>query len=276
MKRAKLFLSIVLSLVLLCSAATALAGNLTITDGADMLEEMSQFPFFAETDELAVNVRKETNTKSAKVGRIERGTQLIVTGAQLNSVGEIWYAVELKNGTTGYIRSDLLKKVEERISVQPAAFSGGSSKAEFTSFKAKTTQSAVNVRMEASTKGGKAGQISRGQILTVVSQVVNSAGETWYAVKLSDGTEGFIRSDLLIETDEEESKQASYQSTQKKTTTEKSTAKSGSGQYIGNRKTRKFHRASCRTLPKESNRTYFSSRDKAVSNGYVPCKNCDP
>jgi len=63
---------------------------------AETAEEQAQFPFLAETNELAVNVRKETSTKSAKVGRLERGTQLTVLGAQLSSSGEVWYAVALK------------------------------------------------------------------------------------------------------------------------------------------------------------------------------------
>lgn len=276
MKKVKVWMGLLLCFMLLCGVLTAQASDLKITDGADVLEEAKQFPFFAETDELAVNIRKDINTKSAKVGRIERGTQLVVTGAQINDVGEIWYAVELKDGTIGYIRSDLLKRVEEEILLQASEAEHKAPAAAFSSFRAKTTQAAVNVRANASAKGGKVGQVSRGQILTVVSQVINSAGETWYAVKLSDGTEGFIRSDLLMETDEEESVQTSYQSANKETKTQKSTEKSGSGEYIGNKKTKKFHRSSCRSLPKESNRVRFSSRDKAKSSGYSPCKICNP
>ena len=224
-----------------------------------------------------MNVRADTNTKSAKVGRLERGTHLTVTGVQMNNAGEIWYAVRLNDGTEGYIRSDLLEKVEQENFVQKASESEGAKESsQFVAFKAKTTQSAVNVRTEASTKGSKAGQISQGQILTVISQVINSAGETWYAVKLSDGTEGFIRSDLLIETNETQEQQAAYQTTQKKTTNQTGSSKSGSGQYIGNKNSKKFHRISCRSLPKESNRVYFSSREKAVSSGYVACKICKP
>ena len=47
-------------------------------------------------------------------------------------------------------------------------------------------------------------------------------------------------------------------------------------QYIGNLNTHKFHLPSCSTLPKESNRVYFDSREEAVADGYVPCKKCNP
>lgn len=46
--------------------------------------------------------------------------------------------------------------------------------------------------------------------------------------------------------------------------------------YIGNKNTKKFHLPSCYTLPKEKNRVYFSSRDRAISRKFNPCKNCNP
>ncbi|WP_407377649.1 thermonuclease family protein [Methanobrevibacter sp.] len=53
---------------------------------------------------------------------------------------------------------------------------------------------------------------------------------------------------------------------------------SGSGSYVGNANTGKFHRASCSSVDKmsEGNKVFFSSRDDAVSQGYVPCKRCNP
>lgn len=49
-----------------------------------------------------------------------------------------------------------------------------------------------------------------------------------------------------------------------------------SGTYIGNVNSMKFHRTSCSSLPKESNRIYFDSRSAAVDAGYVPCQRCTP
>lgn len=161
----------------------AQTGTTAVQGAADQIEEESQFPFLAQTDELAVNVRRSTSTRSDKVGRLERGTLLTVLAAEINGQGEVWYQVELQNGTQGYIRSDLLVRADEAAIEEAAA------------------------------------------------------------------------------------------QAEKKTT---KTSSSGSGQYIGNRKTKKFHRPSCHTLPKQSNRVYFKSRDKAISSGYVPCKNCNP
>ena len=179
----KRLISLLMCLVLLFGAAVmAQASTTAVQAGADQLEEESQFPFPAETDELAVNVRSSTSTKSGKVGRLERGTLLTVLSAEINGQGEVWYRVELADGTQGYIRSDLLVKADE----------------------------------------------------------------------------------------------AAIGQTQNAQSTRKTSSPSGSGQYIGNKNTRKFHRTSCHTLPKESNRVYCRSREKAVSSGYVPCKNCNP
>lgn len=67
-----------------------------------------QFPFLAQTNELAVNLRSEMDSASTEVGRLERGQQLTVLAAAINDLDEVWYAVALEDGTSGYIRSDLL------------------------------------------------------------------------------------------------------------------------------------------------------------------------
>ncbi|MGS0765335.1 MBL fold metallo-hydrolase [Syntrophomonas curvata] len=46
--------------------------------------------------------------------------------------------------------------------------------------------------------------------------------------------------------------------------------------YIGNKKSLKFHRPDCKSQPAEKNRIYFNSRDKALSQGFSPCTNCQP
>ncbi|MDD2619510.1 MAG: MBL fold metallo-hydrolase [Syntrophomonadaceae bacterium] len=45
---------------------------------------------------------------------------------------------------------------------------------------------------------------------------------------------------------------------------------------IGNKKTRKFHRPDCKTLPEMQNRIFFSNREQAIAQGYTPCKSCNP
>ncbi len=47
-------------------------------------------------------------------------------------------------------------------------------------------------------------------------------------------------------------------------------------EYIGNKNSKKYHLPSCFSLPGNENRTYFNSKEIAISEGYTPCKNCNP
>lgn len=62
------------------------------------------------------------------------------------------------------------------------------------------------------------------------------------------------------------------------TNSDSSSSSSDSGYYIGNSNTGKFHEASCRWGQKisEHNKVTFKSRDYAISQGYQPCKVCNP
>ena len=51
-------------------------------------------------------------------------------------------------------------------------------------------------------------------------------------------------------------------------------AETAETQYIGNVNSKKFHSSTCSNLPKEENRTYFSSYQEAIDEGYTPCSNC--
>lgn len=48
--------------------------------------------------------------------------------------------------------------------------------------------------------------------------------------------------------------------------------------YIGNKNTKKFHKASCSSVSsmKAANKIGFKTRSAAISAGYTPCKNCNP
>ena len=46
--------------------------------------------------------------------------------------------------------------------------------------------------------------------------------------------------------------------------------------YVGNKNTKKFHKISCWTLPKEENRIYFDEREDAIEEKFKPCGNCKP
>ena len=55
-----------------------------------------------------------------------------------------------------------------------------------------------------------------------------------------------------------------------------STAARSDGAFIGNSKSKTYHRADCSFLPKESNRVYLATAAEAEQNGYQPCGHCEP
>ena len=57
-----------------------------------------------------------------------------------------------------------------------------------------------------------------------------------------------------------------------------SSSSSDSGSYVGNSNTGKFHEPSCRWGQKisDNNKVTFASRNDAISQGYQPCKVCNP
>ena len=61
-------------------------------------------------------------------------------------------------------------------------------------------------------------------------------------------------------------------------TSDTSSSSSDSGSYIGNSNTGKFHESSCRwgQSISEHNKVSFKNRNDAISQGYQPCKVCNP
>lgn len=71
---------------------------------------------------------------------------------------------------------------------------------------------------------------------------------------------------------------SSHQSSSASSDTTSTDSQSSSGSYVGNSNSGKFHVASCSSVGKmsEKNKVFFSSRDEAINQGYVPCKRCNP
>lgn len=61
-------------------------------------------------------------------------------------------------------------------------------------------------------------------------------------------------------------------------TSAQSTSSSDSANYVGNANSGKFHVSSCQSVNdmSEGNKVFFSSRDDAINQGYIPCKRCNP
>ena len=70
-----------------------------------------------------VNFRSQPSIYATRVMTIKSaGTEFTVTARVKNSAGELWYAVQLANGTLGYIRSDLLNTDHVILLKDPYAY----------------------------------------------------------------------------------------------------------------------------------------------------------
>ena len=65
-------------------------------------------------------------------------------------------------------------------------------------------------------------------------------------------------------------------STQKNETIQTNTTDKVAEGYIGNTRSKKFHKPTCRSLPEEHNRVHFSNRSDAITAGYESCRLCYP
>ena len=94
--------------------------------------------------------------------------------------------------------------------------------------------------------------LQAGDTLTVTAVTPIDDTTFWYAIQFPNGTTGYIRSEDIISDMAQEAA------------------------YIGNAKTKVFHRPACINLPAEKNSVELKSRDEAVKKGFKPCGNCNP
>ena len=129
----------------------------------------------AKTTEY-VNFRTGPGTNYSSKAVIPSGTAITVTDTSNSQ----WYAVRLSDGSTGYIYAQYIK-----ITSAAAAPAPTEAPADGT-VRAKTTAD-VNLRKGAGTNYGVIRVVGNNTTVTVTE-----ATNTWYKVKLSDGTEGYL------------------------------------------------------------------------------------
>ena len=142
----------------------------------------------AKTTEY-VNFRSGPGTNYSSKGVIASGTTVTVTDASNSQ----WYKVKLSDGTEGYLFSEYLKVTSGNIdSAKPSATPTPTPAPSNGTVQAKTT-SDLNVRKGPGTSYGIIKVIDMNVNVTV-TEATNSS---WYKVKLSDGTEGYLAAQYL-------------------------------------------------------------------------------
>ena len=124
------------------------------------------------TTGTSLRMRSEPNTSSAIVTTLNKS----VAVALLDDSVPGWYKINY-NGSTGYVSSDYLIIDQDNI---------------FTTY-GRVPEGTVNVRAAATTESESLATIDAGTVVTV-----NGLVNGWYDVTCQYGTEGYIRSDLLV------------------------------------------------------------------------------
>ena len=136
-----------------------------------------------------VNLRRGAGTNYGVIKVIGTGTTVTVTDASNSQ----WYKVKLSDGTEGYLFSEYLKVISGNIdSAKPSATPTPTPAPSNGTVQAKTT-SDLNVRKGPGTSYGIIKVIDMNVNVTV-TEATNSS---WYKVKLSDGTEGYLAAQYL-------------------------------------------------------------------------------
>lgn len=136
-----------------------------------------------------VNLRRGAGTNYGVIKVIGTGTTVTVTDASNSQ----WYKVKLSDGTEGYLFSEYLKVTSGNIdSAKPSAKPTPTPAPNNGTVQAKTT-SDLNVRKGPGTSYGIIKVIDMNVNVTV-TEATNSS---WYKVKLSDGTEGYLAAQYL-------------------------------------------------------------------------------
>ena len=136
-----------------------------------------------------VNLRRGAGTNYGVIKVIGTGTTVTVTDASNSQ----WYKVKLSDGTEGYLFSEYLKVTSGNIdSAKPSATPTPTPAPSNGTVQAKTT-SDLNVRKGPGTSYGIVKVIDM-NITVTVTEATNSS---WYKVKLSDGTEGYLAAQYL-------------------------------------------------------------------------------
>lgn len=168
---------------------------------------------FAATAKIAdegVRIRSEASTAGEVVATGANGDSLEILETVSAGDGFTWYKVKTAGGTTGYVRGDLVRVVEDAPAAETNAEPNTASSlapTEGTPINPVTAtvagNAAVNIRSGAGTGYAKVAALDAGTSITLVSEAADASGNKWYQLKCdSQNVEGYIRSDLITVNEE--------------------------------------------------------------------------
>lgn len=140
----------------------------------------------------AATLRTGPGTEYASAGLAHVNTELTVSGI----TGE-WLLVQAYNGKEGYVRVASVKLPEKTLPTYGGVTPEDPEDPK-PSGRSATTAYSSNVRKGPGTDYERVVTVDKGTSVTILSEKTGADGDVWYQVRLSDGTEGYIRSDLVV------------------------------------------------------------------------------
>lgn len=127
-----------------------------------------------------VEVRKGATTNYPVVTSLASGQKVKVIDEFTNSIGELWYRVDL-GGTFGWAPASHFANTASTIHIGSYALINGDN---------------VNIRKGATTSYEVVTKLSKGTTVKIIDQFKNTKGELWYRIE-TGGTKGWVLATLL-------------------------------------------------------------------------------
>ena len=67
----------------------------------------------AVTDDIMI--RNDASREAGAIGSLQEGEEVTILDAVQSADGYVWYYIQLENGNTGYVRSDLIEASDEEL-----------------------------------------------------------------------------------------------------------------------------------------------------------------
>ncbi|HET9661387.1 MAG TPA: SH3 domain-containing protein [Thermomicrobiales bacterium] len=139
-----------------------------------------------------VNLRASAGTSANVVQSLPQETLLTVTGGPTAANGHTWYQVQTADSASGWVAADFI----HAVATPPPPSDGGQT----TGGRATVIDGPVNLRSAAGIGNAVVTVLQTGDTLDITGGPTSADGYTWYAVKTSTGSTGWVAGEFLKQT----------------------------------------------------------------------------
>ncbi len=169
----------------------------------------SAYAAMATVTEDSIRIRSEASTSSVEINKGEKGQSFKILETVSGADGFTWYKIQINSSSTGYVRGDLVKVVEEssdqtsnnnsQATANTATSLAPTEPTAITPMTATVAGNAsVNIRSGAGTGYAKVASLDAGTSISLIGEANDASGNKWYQIKCeAKSVEGYLRSDLI-------------------------------------------------------------------------------